>query len=1137
MNPVDGEPLEDQLSALVAAYDEALAAGRLPGPGPESSAPPGLWERLRGLRRLLERLEGDRRRDEGRGTRDEGREARGERQGARDEEAGDFSSLAPHPSPLTRQFGRFQILRELGRGGYGIVFLARDPRLRREVALKLPRPEALLAPELRQRFLREAQVAAGLDHPGIVPVFEVGEVGPVWYIASAYCEGTTLAAWLKEQPDLVAASAAAALVAALAEAMHYTHSRGIVHRDLKPANVLLAGARGEGRETRETAPLREAGKLSSLAPHPSPLTPKITDFGLAKLMEQAGDGTRSGALLGTPAYMAPEQAEGRLQDIGPATDLYALGVILYELLTGRPPFRSQTEMDTLRQVATQDPVAPRRLRGDVPRDLEAVCLKCLEKEPGRRYAEAGALAQDLRRFLAGQPTRARPLPAWKRAGKWARRRPAAAALLAVAALAVAAISGLGGWHYLQMSAKNTELEKAVREADHQRTRAEQRELRARQEAHAARVRLAADLWNKGQAGLVGELLDSLRPAPGEQDLRGFAWHYLWRLAQKERYLRGHHASVWTVAVSPDGRLCASGSADRTVKLWDLATGRLRASLEGHTGTINAVAFSPDGRRLASAAGRDNRGEWKLWDVATGKQQAGHSTSGAEVLSVAFSPDGRTLAVGEGGDAGTGGVRLWDLATGRSRLVLQEPRHVTAVRFSPNGKLLAAACQQQRLDKSWYTVVLLDAATGRETNILLKQQRDIVGLAFAPHGRTLALGGRDETVRLWDVADGKELATFRTEGQHVEALAFSPDGQTLAVAAHPPKGDSVLWLWDTGTRTLRGKPFPMSCYVNALAFAPDGNTLALACGDHLVRLWSPARGQESVALRGHPAEAWAVAFAPDSRTLASASDDHTVKLWDPAGEQERATLRGHKSLVSCLAFAPKAPKGTLLASGGYDAKVKLWDLATGQLQATLEGHTKALRGVAFSPDGKTLASAGRDRVVKLWNVTTAREQATLSGHANLVRSVAFSPDGKALASASHDSTVRLWDVATGQQRVQMQDTNEVWSVAFSPDGTLLAAGNKHGLVRLWEMPSGKERAVLRGHTAGVRSVAFTPDGRTLASGGADKVVRLWHVATRHELLTLAGQSHEVNSVAFSADGRLLAAALHDGGVRLWKATRE
>jgi WD40 repeat protein/serine/threonine protein kinase len=1150
MSPEDRERWEEEFADLLAAGDEALAAGK-PADLPSTTELPE--EREEELKEELAYLQAV-------------REALCPPRSAKAD--GGCSEL-----PWTT-LGQFEIRRELGRGGFGVVYLAYDPKLRREVALKVPRPEILITPELRERFHREARAAAGLQHPNLVPVYEVGEAGAICFLVSAYCPGPTLADWLRHQTQAVPYRDSATLVALLADAVHHAHCHGVVHRDLKPANVLLAvdSKQQTVDSIKDKANTSAEEHREDYLPPSSLLstdycllstTPMITDFGLAKQIHtaQATDDktlTRAGAVVGTASYMAPEQAGGRVNEIGPAVDIYALGAILYELLTGRPPFQGDSDVDTLMQVQAQDPIAPSRIRPRVPRDLETICLKCLEKEPPRRYATALELAEDLRRFLAGEPIRARPVGHIERTVRWCYRKPAQAAVVGLSALGVVFLTAfLVSYSFAdRLRAEQARTKKALHEAEIQHDLAQQL---------SARLAMERGLFfcEQGDAGRgMLWLARSLEIVPSggidlEQEIRMnlAGWqHQLHHL----RAVLTHRLPIRKVVFSPDGRLMATASHDRTAQLWEARTGKRHGSPLGHEGSVERLAFSPDGMLLATAS---HDGKARLWDPRTCRCMSAfkHATT---VWAVAFSPDGKLLATR--GDDET--ICMWDIRTGKRRddPLPAKGLNIKSFGFSPDSKTLLVSGRPG-------TALLWDTAAGKARGSPI----EITGgqrsqFAFSPDGRMLATGGRGLTPRFWDALTGEPLTKPITGSGLCRMVIFSPDGRLVASEngagtvrlwdapagrehGPPLQHASLLWdlqfspdgkrlvtgaedgtarVWDPDTSQPIGMPLRMDDRIEAVAFSPDGRTVLLGAYSGIAQLWELGPGMPPSRVLPHGGRVRSGVFGADGRTIFTGSDDGTAWLWDAVTARPIVGPLRHNSHVGTVAISPDGKK---LLTGSVDKSARLWDAESGKQLATLNGFKDSVSRVAFSPDGKLVMTASYDGTVRFWDADTGEPIGQPLRHDKEIVVATFSPDGGKLLTGGEDQVARLWDVATRRQiGPDLKHGSGINAGAFSSDGRVAATASDDKAARLWDTATGRPIGEPLRHKASVNALAFSPDGKTLLTASADWTARLWDVDTGEPLGPVFSHQGQVLAAAFSPDGHAVATASSDSTARLWDA---
>jgi WD40 repeat protein/serine/threonine protein kinase len=1004
-----------------------------------------------------------------------------------------------------------EILGELGRGGMGVVYKARQVQLNRLVALKMVLAGSHAGAADLARFRTDAEALASLQHPNIVQIFEVGEHESRPYFTMEFMAGGSLAARLAGSPQ--PAGEAARLVGVLARAMHAAHQRGIIHRDLKPANVLLAPKVDIRNPKAE--PLDRV--RSELGFGLADFEPKVTDFGLAKKLEDHSGQTQTGMVLGTPSYMAPEQAEGRGKTVGPVADVYALGAILYELLTGRPPFRSTTRFDTVMQVLSEEPVPPSRLQSKTPPDLETICLKCLQKEPPKRYATAEALADDLARFERGLPIEARPVGQAERLWRWCRRNPLVASLSAATAVLMVVAFLAVAIGYARTAAALTDAREARDNEAIQKGRYEREAKRARDERDAtnallylADMRAVYPAWERDDLAELRQLLDRYQPRPGWADPRNWEWHYFQSLCRGQ--LLSLSASVTDLRWSSDGRrLIAPGMS------WDAATGDGLASPR----PPGMAVLSPDSRRLAVLNPAD-RTCVNCLDAATGKEVFTLTTSSPVVFDrFVWSPDGHFLAASVRGST----IRVWDTVAAKKSWELRgHAREVFSLGWSPDSKRLASGSEDGSI-RIW------DVATRKQLRALDGHKLTILSLQWSGDGRRLASASLDKTVKVWDPAKGAEIATLPCGALEVKSMAWSQDGQHLAFFSFA--GPVRLWEARSGKDAVM---LPATAgQFTCMAFSPDSERLAAASSGGDITIWQLATGKESHTLGRHRGQVTVLAWSLDGRRLVSAG--RGIKLWDATEhKQVRHVLRGHKDSLSSLAWSPG---GERLASGDWYGTVKVWQPGQDKELMTLIAASSRTPGnvhrLAWSPDGSRLAVTSADKKVIIWDVKSRKEVLTLTGHTAAVHSVAWSPDGRQLASGSGNGfnaqpapEVRIHDAVTGNcVRTLVGHTKQVSSVAWSPDSRRLASVGIDGKVIVWEGATGTNLITLdNGDWPGLGTspgpaVAWSPKGQQLASGSQDGTIRVWDSATWKIARTLHMQArHSPDIVAWSPDGRRL-----------------
>ena len=1069
---------------------------------------------------------------------------------------------------LTAAGDRFRILRPHAQGGLGRVSIALDVELHREVALKEIHPERADDGESRARFIQEAEVTGRLEHPGVVPLYSLGcrADGRPFY-AMRFVRGESLKeaiarlhggpASTSSRPDPVRWNRALRQLlnrfVAVCNVVAYAHSRGVIHRDLKPSNILL-GPYGET--------LVVDWGLAKVVGRGEPATHPGTAEATLRLASASGTAdTVAGSAIGTPAYMSPEQAEGQVGALGPASDIYGLGATLYAVLVGRPPFPAPDVATVLNDVRRGAYDPPRQVNPRVPAALEAICRNAMALRPDQRYATARSLAADIECWLADEPVSVYREPLSTRITRWGRRHRTLAAttgalmITAIAALAISTV--LIGNEQARTERQRRQAVQNFEEAARQRDLAASKTYEANEKAAALERQLYVNRINLAQreyqedVARAEQLLDQCPPG-----LCGWEWAYLKRLCHLDlRTLPGHAQPVKGLAFSPDGTMIVSGDGKRhqepragdTAELivWDARTGRERCRLRDIRGSVNAVSFSGDGTRVVVGSGYYDKppggeGRITIWEVATGRPLFVKTVPYRNPLAVAFSPHDSLIAAGCGiasSDFVKGQLLIWEVATGRV-VADQEVAvgGVNSLAFSPDGKRIVLACKD--------LVELWDVMPARKVRAIKGHEGWVNGVAFSPDGKTLATAGWDKAVRLWDPESGNPLLTIDQHNGPVNDVAFSPEGRRLASAS----SDHTVRIWERSSGrelvTLRGHAME----VNRVAFSPDGAQVASAGADRTLKLWD-AQADRRVAFREHRRWVNTIAFSPDGRRVASGDGDGLVAVWDPATGRQQLRLQGGNGWVNSVAFSPD---GKTLASTGEYGQLHLWDAATGARLRTIENLDAFARGVAFSPDGTRLAActgvhdfiANSPGSVYVWDTVTGAEVLRFRGHSGRVLGLMFFPDGNRVASFSSqrpgqpDSVpeVLVWSAATGEilQRLPA-GASTIRCLAIGPDGRSLAAAADDGTVRIWDVASGKELGRLAVASQPIRCLAFSPDGTRLAIGGHERTIKLWDPAAGEAILTLSGHADGIAALAFSPDGTRLASASMDHTARIWDAT--
>ncbi|MBC8352860.1 MAG: serine/threonine protein kinase [Planctomycetes bacterium] len=957
-------------------------------------------------------------------------------------------------SQSSSRIANFSLVRLLGQGAFGAVWLAEDRSLGRQVALKLPKTMGKDA-----KLLHEAQTAARLKHPNIVSIYEVGVDEGQVFIASEYVDGEDLREELANgRPEI---SRAAKVIATLARAVHHAHEHGVVHRDLKPANIIL-NSDGE---------------------------PFITDFGIAKHLAVDETISTDGEVVGTVSYMSPEQARGSTRETDSRSDIYALGVMLFEMLTEFRPFRGNARA-VIHQKIYDDAPSPRKLVPTLAKDLETICLKCIEREPGKRYQSGADLADELERFLSNIPIKARPISRSEKAWRWCRRKPAVASLLC--GLFLSLTFGLIGTSYFWRQALRSE-------------------SATRASLYRTHMNLAGKLWHAGDITGLKQTLANYDELAADDDLRTFEWRYYSQLADPFLQAVNHGDVVTDVAASHDGQLFASTGNDRVIRIWNSNTGQLVRTIQPRAGKPGTIMFSPVDDRLASA---HKDGTVRLWNPQQHDRTIREFEHGIGLTHAVFSPNGGSLV--SAGSNGT--VLLWQVGTGEQLADLSQSKGaVRDVRFSPDSRFIAVASQGGNI-----------AIWDRESQTYVQSisaGHEVFSLAFVDAGQTLAAGNYGGSLNYYSVASGELLDTVSVDSGLVGDLEYLPSVNLLAVVTTAHR----LHLMNAERRSVKSLA-THSLTHGILAHSQDGSTLAVGSGDGSVKLLRVS-ALERPDVFWQDAHVRDLEFFDDGRQVASCSGDGSVNLWDiQTGTKVELVAPSDREM---LALASQ-PGGSLLAAAGMTREILILDTTLNAEAVSIRVPYSGFSSLCFSADGELLAAGSRSGEIRVYETKNWDEPKfeMIDSDVQIV-DLTFSPAKRQFAVAYSNGVVKLIDISMAEAVTASIDLQSApLSLSFFDSGERLAIGTQSGELQVIETATLRTMQVVKAHSSRINALASFPKGNRLVSGGRDRELRIWDVETGDLVAALAGHGRQVFAIAISADGKTIASGGLGGDVRIW-----